>query len=203
MNHETREIRENQKKIKLAIFDMDGTVFESYLNWADIKEELGIESNILKEIYKDNRVDHHRLEILENYESDNTSKTKPIDGISQYLDYLEEQKIKTALITNNNKKNTDYLLNKFNLEFDTVTTREMRLWKPDPDAFFHAMKLYNCRADEIVSIGDSHYDIKASKAAGISAIFIIKGASGSLSPVDDSGVVYFNDFYHLKEILNL
>jgi len=190
------------KKIKLAIFDMDGTVFESYLNWADIREELGIESNILKEIYKDDRVDHPRLEILENYESENTSKTRPVNGVSRFLHYLGEQKIKTALITNNNSKNTDYLLNKFNLEFDTVVTREMRLWKPDPDAFFHVMELYGCGPDDVVSIGDSHYDIDASKAAGISAIFIIKKASGSLPPVDDSGVVYFNDFNHLREILN-
>jgi len=190
-------------KIKLAIFDMDGTVFESYLNWADIREELGIENNILKEIYKDDRVDHPRLEILENYELENTSKTRPVNGVSQYLHYLGEQKIKTALITNNNKKNTDYLLNKFNLQFDTVVTREMRLWKPDPDAFFHVMELYGCGPDEIVSIGDSHYDINASKAAGISAIFIIKKKAGSLPTVDDSGVVYFDDFNHLREILNL
>ena len=40
--------------IKLAIFDMDGTVFESHLDWKKIKEILGVKSgNILKEIYKD------------------------------------------------------------------------------------------------------------------------------------------------------
>ena len=37
---------------KLAIFDMDGTIFESYLDWTKIKLELGIESNILKELNK-------------------------------------------------------------------------------------------------------------------------------------------------------
>ncbi len=38
--------------VKLAIFDMDGTVFESYLDWKKIKTELCIENgNILKEIY--------------------------------------------------------------------------------------------------------------------------------------------------------
>jgi FMN phosphatase YigB (HAD superfamily) len=74
----------------------------------------------------------------------------------------------------------------------------MRLWKPDPDAFFYVMRLYNCRADEVISIGDSHYDIKAPKAANISNIFIIKKET-----VDDHGseVIYFNDFFHLREIL--
>ena len=41
--------------IKLAIFDMDGTVFENYLDWLQIRKELDIKQggNILKEIYKD------------------------------------------------------------------------------------------------------------------------------------------------------
>jgi HAD superfamily hydrolase (TIGR01549 family) len=193
-------------KLKLAIFDMDGTVFESYLDWPRIKEELNINiknGNILKEIYKENGVDYDRLQTLESYEEYNTFKTKPIKGISECLCFLESREIKTALITNNNQKNTDFLLKKFNLGFDTVITREMRLWKPDPDAFFYVMKLYHCRADEVISIGDSHYDIKAPKAANISNIFIIKKETGPL-PVagdDDSKVIYFNDFFHLKEIL--
>ena len=191
--------------IKLAIFDMDGTVFESYLDWPRIKEELDINiknGNILKEIYKENHVDYDRLQSLERYEEYNTFKTKPIKGISECLCYLDSLDIKTALITNNNKKNTDFLLKKFNLDFDTVITRELRLWKPEPEAFFYVMELYNCRADEVISIGDSHYDIKAPKAADISNIFIIKKETGSL-PVgfDDSEVIYFKDFLHLREIL--
>jgi HAD superfamily hydrolase (TIGR01549 family) len=188
--------------IKLAIFDMDGTVFESYLDWPRIKEELDINiknGNILKEIYKENRVDYERLQTLESYEAYNTFKTKPRKGISECLCYLESRHIKTALITNNNKKNTDFLLKKFQLGFDTVITREMRLWKPDPDAFFYVMKLYNCGADEVISIGDSHYDIKAPKGANISNIFIIKKETGPL-PVA-SEVIYFDDFLHLREIL--
>ncbi|UCH93486.1 MAG: hypothetical protein JSV88_24885, partial [Candidatus Aminicenantes bacterium] len=73
--------------IKLAIFDMDGTVFKSHLDWLKIREELNISpgGNILGEIYKNNRVDKIRLEILENYEHENTLKTEPIKGIPGFL----------------------------------------------------------------------------------------------------------------------
>ncbi|MCP4156565.1 MAG: hypothetical protein GY757_53115, partial [bacterium] len=74
--------------IKLVIFDMDGTVFESYLDWSQIKQTLGVESNILKELYKDGAVDEARMEILEGFEEENTKKTKPIKGIYEYLSYL-------------------------------------------------------------------------------------------------------------------
>lgn len=193
---------DNPDMIKLAIFDMDGTIFESYLDWSKIKEELEIRSgNILKELYRDNTVDKARLTILENYEEENTLKTKPIPGIFEWLSFLSELGIKTALITNNNRKNTRFLLKKYNLKFDTVITRESGLWKPDPDPFLHVMLQYCCEASEIISIGDSLFDIKASKASGIPYIFIIKKKSGGfLREVDTENVVFFNDFIHLKEI---
>lgn len=181
---------------------MDGTVFENYLDWLRIRKELDIKQggNILKEIYKDGRVDTVRLELLEKYEADNTLKTKPIKGISECLCYLGTREIKTALITNNNKRNTDLLLDKFNLRFDTVITREMGLWKPDPDAFFYVMDLHNCAGEEVIAIGDSHYDVKASRAANISDVFIIKNENRGV-PIDENGVTFFYDFFHFKEIL--
>ncbi|HLP47859.1 MAG TPA: HAD-IA family hydrolase [Candidatus Deferrimicrobium sp.] len=189
--------------IKLAVFDMDGTVFESNLNWLKIREELNIPkgSSILQEIYKDGYPDTIRLEILERYEEENTLKTKPIDGVIEYLCYLENKQVKTALVTNNNKKNTDFLLTRFNLRFNAVITREMQLWKPDPDAFFYVMKLYGSTPEEIISIGDSHYDIRASQAAHIPAIFIIKNKNEEVPLENQDGVTYFDDYYHLKKIL--
>ncbi len=182
---------------------MDGTIFESYLDWFKIREELNIPhgDSILQEIYKGGKADMVRLTILERYERENTLKTKPINGFAECLCYLEEQQIKTVLVTNNNKKNTDFLLTRFNLRFDAVITREMQLWKPDPDAFFYVMNLCRCTAEEIISIGDSHYDIRASRAAHISTIYIIEKESRGVPIETGDGITYFSDYYHLKEIL--
>jgi FMN phosphatase YigB (HAD superfamily) len=64
------------------------------------------------------------------------------------------------------------------------------------------MKMFDSKPAEIISIGDSHYDIRASKAAGIKAIYIIseKHRVFPRIPTDDSGVVYFEDYYHLINI---
>jgi HAD superfamily hydrolase (TIGR01509 family) len=186
---------------KLAIFDMDGTVFESYLNWAKIKTALGIprDGNILEVIYSGSQVDDKRLEILENYERENTLKARPIKGIPGFLDYLETMNITAVLITNNNRENTMFLLNKYGLTFDMVITREMKFWKPAPDAFLYAMDMYDCKPAETLSIGDSHYDIKASKEAKVPHIFIIKNDRST--QLDDAGVTYFEDYDDLKTIL--
>ena len=194
--------------IKLAIFDMDGTVFESYLDWGNIKKELCIEKgNILKEIYN-NSVDYEKLKILEKHEEQNTLKTRPLNGVSEFISFLRKNKIETSLITNNSKKNTDYLLDKFKIKFDVIITREIRFWKPEPDAFFYLMDLYKCKPKEILSIGDSHYDIIASKKAGISDVFVvkknIKDGVGHIIQDDkrflNERIVFFTNYFELKNI---
>lgn len=189
--------------IKLAIFDMDGTVFESHLDWLKIREELNIQpgGNILEEIYMNNQVDKKRLKILENYEKENTLKTEPIKGIADFLFYLQKGSITTVLLTNNNRENTHYLLNKFNLYFDLVMTREMKLWKPDPDAFFYAMKKTGYTSEETISIGDSHYDVKSSRRANVPYIFIIKTPRSISLQKENPDIILFQDYFDLKAII--
>jgi HAD superfamily hydrolase (TIGR01509 family) len=186
--------------IRLAFFDMDGTIFESYMDWSSIKKELDLENrNILREIYQVQQVDHHRLKLLEKHEKENTLKTQPIPGIREFITFLKQQGLKLALITNNNKANTDYLLEKFQLEFHEVVTREAKLWKPNPDAFLYMMEVFSCSPEETISIGDSHYDIKASKRANIANIFIKSDILNNGETVDD--VVYFQHYFELKKII--
>jgi len=194
-------IRVSKSRIKSAIFDMDGTLFKSHLDWLQIREELQLNpgDNILKEIYLKDQVDYRRLAILEKFERENTLKTEPIDGIAPFLDYLNSKKILTILLTNNNQKNTSYLLSKFNLRFHLVITREMNLWKPEPDAFFYIMKEYGFEPDNLISIGDSHYDIKASREANLKHIFLIKKAK--TLEIEDPDIILFKDYYDLKKIL--
>lgn len=193
---------------KLAILDMDGTVFESYLDWQFIREKLKIKKggDILKEIYRDNQVDKERLETLEAYEKENTQKTVPIKGIKEFLTRLKNKQIPTALVTNNNTENTDFLLEKFNLDFDLVITRDLNLWKPEPDALLYAMKKYGSAPGETVSIGDSIYDVRASRRAKVPRIFVIDNAKtreflANESSENGKDVTFFKDYLELQEIL--
>lgn len=186
--------------VKLVIFDMDGTVFESFLDWTRIKKELNLKNrNILRAIYRDRHVDYQKLALLEKYEKENTLKTRPIRGITEFLSFLRQKQVKVALVTNNSKSNTEYLLNKFKLEFHESVTREFGLWKPDPDAFLYLMNRFSSTAAETISIGDSPYDIEASKRADIPNIFIKNNPYKPIEP--STGTVLFHDYFELKEII--
>jgi HAD superfamily hydrolase (TIGR01509 family) len=188
--------------IELVLFDMDGTVFESYLDWPMIREALQIgTADILESIYEKNDPKNRgKMQLLENFERENSHKTKPKEHFREFLDFLLNQKIKTALITNNNRPNTDYLLNKFHFSFDLVITREMKLWKPNPAPMTFAMSSLCVPVSRTVSIGDSTYDIRASQRAGIGQIYLIKKPATLMK--EEDGVIGFSDYRELRLLLS-
>jgi len=191
----------SRARFRLVVFDMDGTVFQSHYNWKEIKKDLGIKENILKEIALPGRRCAPRMKRLEEYEYRNSRKTLPNPGIHSLLDALKNRGIMTALNTNNNRENTRYLLEKFQLSFDRVITREHCLWKPDPDSFLHLSRECRCDPREIASVGDSRYDILASRAAGIEAIYIIMGSGSEILAAEYPFVTLFRDFDQLRKML--
>lgn len=187
--------------IELAIFDMDGTIFTCSTNWSDVRKKLDIRpgDTILENIFRDNKTDIKKLFILEDIEWKNTISAKPVDGVSRFIKDLMEKTIKTALITNNSLKNTQYLLAKFMLNFDLIITREMNMWKPDPAAIIYTIKYFDVKKENIVSFGDSEFDIRAYNMAGISDIYI-KYSSKEMA-IDKNNINFFTDFQGMTEKL--
>lgn len=170
--------------IHLVVFDMDGTVFSNSLNWEEIRRRLEVgESHLLQTLYgKTDPESTKKMTILEEYERINTFKARPRRGVHRFLSFLKKNGIRTALVTNNSLKNTEYLLDKFSLTFQYILTREKGLWKPDPAPIRHVLDHFNVCSRETAVIGDSYYDIKASTAAGISRIYILRSQNTPVDP---------------------
>jgi HAD superfamily hydrolase (TIGR01549 family) len=162
-------------RLKGAIFDMDGTVFDVPYNWKKIKDELKTEGKpILVHIQGLSEPERSaKWKILERYEKEATQKAVLKDGMKEFLIYLQEQGLKTALVTNNSRNNVDFLLNKFALNFDFVLSRERGLWKPSGAPFFAVLAKLNLEKDECCVIGDTHFDIEAAREVKINKIYIL------------------------------
>jgi HAD superfamily hydrolase (TIGR01549 family) len=162
-------------RLKGAIFDMDGTVFDAPYDWKKIKDELRTEGKpILVHIKGLSEPERSaKWKILEGYEKDATHKAVLKDGMKEFLLYLKEQGLRTALVTNNSRNNVDFLLNKFNLKFDYVLSRERGLWKPSGAPFFAVLDKWNLQKDECCVIGDTRFDIEAAREVKIKRIYIL------------------------------
>jgi HAD superfamily hydrolase (TIGR01509 family) len=162
-------------KLRGVIFDMDGTVVDVSYDWNEIKTALATRGKpilaFLSSLEEPEKSEKWR--VLERYEDEATMKAKLKPGIAGFLDFLSERGIKKALVTNNSKKNVDFLLKKFGLEFDRVISRESGLWKPSGAPFVAVLDKLGLKREECCVIGDSHFDVKAANEAGISCVLIL------------------------------
>jgi HAD superfamily hydrolase (TIGR01549 family) len=163
------------KKFKGAIFDMDGTLVDAPYDWKSIKEELNTQGRpILSHIQGLTEPEKtQKWQQLETFEKEATQKAVIKEGMWEFLAFLKERGLKVALVTNNSRDNVEYLLNKFNLSFDLVLTRESGLWKPSGAPFHAVLKQLKLDREECCVIGDTFFDIEAAKDAGIRKVFIL------------------------------
>lgn len=162
-------------RIKGIIFDLDGTVVENSYDWPKIRQELGNGGiPILSYLCGLEEPERSRKwAILERHEAEQTARSVLKEGMRELLSFLKGRGIKSALVTNNSRKNTVYLLEKFGLGFDRVITRESGLWKPSGAPFRDVLEAFGIGGDECCVIGDTRFDILAALDAGVGPIFLL------------------------------
>jgi phosphoglycolate phosphatase len=161
--------------LKGVIFDLDGTVVENDYDWPRIREEIGTgQTSILA--YLDSLAEPERSakwSVLEAHEARQTRSSVLRKGVPKLLALLRSRGIAMALVTNNSRANTEFLLSKFGLAFDCVITRERGLWKPSGAPFREVLRTLGLEPGECVVIGDTAFDVLAALDAGIGAIFLL------------------------------
>ncbi len=161
--------------VAACVFDMDGTLIDSEYDWSGIRDSLGITAVSI--------VDH--LNSLEDKEREEKwSKLREIEreatlaahvkpGAADLLALLEEKGVKVALVTNNSDENVYYLLEKFALCFDEVITRDSGMHKPSGAPIAEAMRRLGVSPERTLCVGDSPFDIVASREAGCNRVCIL------------------------------
>lgn len=169
--------------IRGVIFDMDGTIVDVCYDWARIKADLGSQGQpilaYLGSLKEPERT--RKRTILERYEEEATQKAQLKEGIPEFLEFLGKNRIKTALVTNNSRKNVSFLLQKFRLDFDCVLSRESGLWKPSGAPFLSVLERLKLEKTDCCVVGDSHFDIRAALEAGIPRIFMLNECEKTFS----------------------
>ena len=161
--------------LKAVLFDMDGTIVDVPYDWPRIKKDIATGGEpILSHLQKLPEPERSRKwAILEAYEERATSEAVVREGIVALLGYLREREVRSALVTNNSRKNVDLLLERFNLRFDLVLSRESGLWKPSGAPFVHVMCEWGLCPGECCVVGDSLLDVRAALEAEIHRIYIV------------------------------
>ncbi|MCR8641254.1 HAD family hydrolase [Paenibacillus sp. N1-5-1-14] len=93
--------------------------------------------------------------------------------IASLLVQLREQGLKIGIVTGKARRSLDISMKVLEMEglFDVIiTSDDVEKHKPHPEGIFKAMDLLQVEAEETLFIGDSHADVRAGKAAGVTTI---------------------------------
>ena len=164
--------------IKLAMFDLDGTLFDTsmsnfYSYFDAIKQICGHEidkdffltkcySRNYRSFLPDLRVGESEIKAVHDLKIEFYSKYLDTINVNEKLIHiaklLKNDGCKLAIVTTGSKVNTEEILTHFGYLdlFDLLVTQEtVSAAKPAPDGYLYAMKHYGASADDCVIFEDS------------------------------------------------
>ncbi len=162
------ELESRLSRARAVLLDLDGTLVSSHYDWVAIRAELEISGPSIIDSLNGLDGDERGLRWLRmrEIESQATRNAECMPGAPDLLSLLRSKRMKTALVTNNSLENASLLLNRFELEFDLVLTRDDGFWKPSGRPLQEAMLRLRAASDECFLVGDSRFDLLAARDAG-------------------------------------
>ncbi len=194
----------SQRPITGIIFDLDGTLVDSRLDFAQIRQEIGLPDGqpILEAIESMSAKDAARChEILDRHEIAGAERAQLIPGVAKMLATLAVRELSLGLITRNSRRATDLTLQRLDLQFEHVLAREDAPAKPDPTAIHMLCEAWNLPVEQTVMIGDFHFDLEAGKRAGTWTALYTRGRELHTLGFEATAHHVIHDFRHLDPLL--
>lgn len=158
--------------IKGIIFDLDGTLLTSSLDFKVIREQIHCPSHldVLSFIAGlPAQTQEVANQVVLAHEMADAQDSMWISGAEQAIASLKKRQIPIAIVTRNSKQATLHKLKNNKLVVDTVITREDAPPKPNPYALLKIAKNWGLPVQQVAYIGDYLYDIQAANNADMFA----------------------------------
>ena len=172
--------------IEAVIFDLDGTLLHSDLDFDLIRRQIGIaEGPVLEALQTMSAADRRRaMEILEQHESQAASEARLNVHAHEVFAALAERGIKTALLTRNSRASVKTAMDRHNLKFDFVCSREDSPGKikPSPEPVLAICAALEVRPADTLMVGDYLFDLQSANAAGACSVLLRNDRNAEFIP---------------------
>ncbi len=159
--------------IRGLIFDLDGTLVDSSLDFEQMRREMGLppESPLLESLAKMSAADAERCHaILQRHEGAGAERAVLMPGVAAFLTEAATRGIRCAVFTRNGREVARRTLERLGLRFEIVVAREDAPIKPDPAGIRAICKSWELSPDEVAMVGDYRFDIIAGRQAGVKTV---------------------------------
>lgn len=188
-------------KYETIIFDMDGTLVDSKINFPAIYQALNLKSgnsivqhiNTLPESERESA-----MAIVHFYEDEGARLSRPIPGAFDLVQQLLMKNVNVGVFTLNSRAIALQTLQLHKLRIPVVVTRDDAKPKPDPEGLLKICEHYSTSQEKTLYVGDYKYDLIAGKNANIrTALFSPEAPDFSTS----DAYLQFTHFSELERYL--
>ena len=154
-----------------VIFDLDGTLVSSTLDFALIRQQIGCPENTdLLSFIDAMPIESERdqaAQIVLQHELDDARNATWLSGAREFVSRLVQQQLPMAIVTRNCIQATAIKLHNNQVPIDLVITREDAPAKPQPDALLMVAQEWQLPPEQLLYVGDYVYDELAAQNAGM------------------------------------
>ena len=214
---------------KLAIFDFDGTLFDSIddvvISFNRVLKELDfptltreeyipclggnideIVSKVLGVNSTPQNIETVKKNYLELYNSSKKENTLPFPHSGEVLKNLQDKGILLAINSNRLNYSLNELVEKYYSDINFVLIEGHKIdfpSKPDPLGVNNILEKANVSSDEAFYIGDSITDIKTAENANVDCIIVKWGYGDETAFNHEYPLKVINDFSQLYEVFDI
>lgn len=212
-------------KLKLIVFDWDGTIADSIPNIIECKQFLAKKYNapiprpeLIRAVIGQDfhqalhtcfpTVDEHifnkiaqqfRITMLED-----RYQAALFDGAIDVLKQLKQDGYKLAIATSKSRIELDHALrfNRLEIFFDITCCSEERASKPSPDMLNFIISHFQIPTSEAIMVGDAIADMKFAKNASVRSVAFTRGAASRQMLEEEQPYAIFDDWqYFYKDVI--
>ncbi|MCO4753599.1 MAG: HAD family hydrolase [Bacteriovoracaceae bacterium] len=172
------------KYLQAIVFDLDGTLVDSRLDFDKMRMDLGFPSGvpILEHLQtqKDEEYIKRCHKIICEHEHRGVDVATLMPGVHKLLKTVKRRGLKTGLLTRNNSQVTKRTLEKFQLSFDQVYSREDCKPKPHPEGLLLMAQSWKIQTKDMLYIGDFLFDLETAKNAKAKSALYLNATNKNL-----------------------
>ncbi len=187
------------------VFDLDGTLVDSALDFRQMRREMGLspDAPILEAIARlpDAQAQRCRA-ILDRHEQHGAARATLMPGAREFLQEVDRRGLHRAVLTRNARHLALAVLDRLQIPFELVLAREDAPAKPDPAALQMVCRHWQVEPDEVLMLGDFHFDIATGRAAGTRTALFTAGRTRAELPDWAAEADFFvSSFHEAAELL--
>jgi HAD superfamily hydrolase (TIGR01509 family) len=166
-----------------VIFDLDGTLVDSGLDFQVIRRELGLGPEPILETLALLPPERRRAceEVLHRHEYAGAMRATVLAGAREWMAFLDAAGIPRAIFTRNARSIVRLTLERCSLLFNDIIAREDAPPKPDPAGIHELCRRWRTTPRDVLVVGDYLYDIQAGQNAGAPTALVTQGRSWDFS----------------------